>query len=52
MNAPSSRKRCSLPMHADFIAKERNIPVTGTMLKEEALQVANRLGNATYLMDD
>ena len=56
MNAPSSRKR-RLPTHADINdamyewyshARERNIPVTGTMLKEEALQVANRLGNTTF----
>ena len=57
MNVPSSRKRCRVPTHADVndamyewysLARERNIPVTGPMLQEEALQVASRLGNTTF----
>ena len=56
MNVPSSRKRCRLPTHADTndamyelysLARERNIPLTGPMLQEEALQVASRLGNTS-----
>ena len=57
MNVQSSRKRCRVPTHADVndamyewysLARERNIPVTGPMLQEEALQVASRLGNTTF----
>ena len=56
-NAPSSRKRCRLPTHVNIddamyqwygLARDRNIPVTGPMLKEEALLIASQLGNDSF----
>ena len=56
-NAPNSRKRCRGPAYADIndamyqwfcLARERNIPVSGPMLKEEALMIAEKLGNHSF----
>ena len=53
-NAPSSRKRCTHVNIDDAmyqwygLARDRNIPVTGPMLKEEALLIASQLGNDSF----